>query len=89
MTDPGGTDETRPGDTLAASGTDHSQPAGALPPQLDRGDLLGRYVMLRQLGAGGMGVVYVAYDPELDRKLAVKLLLPAKAGGTAGSDGSD
>ncbi len=43
---------------------------------LGRGDLLGRYVVLDRLGAGGMGVVYAAYDPELDRKLAIKLLLP-------------
>src|SRR5688572_25609816 len=41
---------------------------------LDRGDLVGRYVVLDRIGAGGMGVVYAAYDPELDRKLAIKLL---------------
>jgi eukaryotic-like serine/threonine-protein kinase len=35
---------------------------------------LGRYLVIQQLGAGGMGVVYKAYDPDLDRKVAVKLL---------------
>ena len=33
-----------------------------------------RYTVLKPIGAGGMGVVYAAYDTELDRKVAVKLL---------------
>ncbi|PRP93521.1 Serine/threonine-protein kinase PK-1 [Enhygromyxa salina] len=40
---------------------------------------MGRYVLLDQLGAGAMGVVYSAYDPELDRKLALKLLHPGSS----------
>jgi tetratricopeptide (TPR) repeat protein/predicted Ser/Thr protein kinase len=43
---------------------------------LERRDALGRYIVLDRLGAGGMGVVYLAYDPDLDRKLAVKVLRP-------------
>ncbi|MBA3545732.1 MAG: serine/threonine protein kinase, partial [Nannocystis sp.] len=35
---------------------------------------LGRYSVLRRIGAGGMGVVYLGYDGELDRKVALKLL---------------
>ncbi|MCA9553741.1 MAG: serine/threonine protein kinase, partial [Myxococcales bacterium] len=35
---------------------------------------LGRYVILHRLGAGMMGVVWAAYDPHLDRKVAVKVL---------------
>jgi eukaryotic-like serine/threonine-protein kinase len=37
-------------------------------------DRVGRYVVIDRLGAGGMGVVYSAYDPELDRRIAVKLV---------------
>lgn len=42
--------------------------------ELARGALLGRYVILGRIGSGAMGEVYAAYDPELDRKLAIKLL---------------
>jgi len=41
---------------------------------LPRGTNLGRYVLLDAVGRGGMGVVYAAFDPELDRKVAIKLV---------------
>ena len=45
---------------------------------LTRGATVGRYLVLERLGAGAMGIVYGAYDPELDRKIALKLLRPTK-----------
>ncbi|MBP6743359.1 MAG: serine/threonine protein kinase, partial [Deltaproteobacteria bacterium] len=48
--------------------------------ELPRGAAIGRYIVLSCLGAGGMGVVYAAYDPELDRKVAIKLLRPSSGG---------
>ncbi len=47
---------------------------------LARGASLGRYVVLDRIGRGGMGVVYTAYDPELDRKVALKILRPGRDG---------
>ena len=48
------------------------EPGGALR--------LGRYLVGERLGAGGMGVVYAGVDPELGRKVAIKLVRPDRAG---------
>src|SRR5436305_15040268 len=41
---------------------------------LTAGTKLGRYEIRSQLGAGGMGEVYLAQDTKLDRKVALKIL---------------
>jgi eukaryotic-like serine/threonine-protein kinase len=48
--------------------------ADSVPAALGRGAIIGRFVIIGLVGRGGMGEVYGAYDPELDRKVAVKLL---------------
>jgi eukaryotic-like serine/threonine-protein kinase len=55
--------------------------------KLSRGTNLGRYVVLDPIGEGGLGVVYSAYDPELDRKVAVKLLRPRATASATESEG--
>ena len=41
---------------------------------LDPGTHVGRYIVAEPIGRGAMGVVYAAHDPELDRRVAIKML---------------
>jgi tetratricopeptide (TPR) repeat protein len=61
------------GTTLLQSRTEvwRAPAAGPISVQNTR---YGRYTLLEHLGAGGMGVVFAAYDPDLDRRVALKLL---------------
>jgi serine/threonine protein kinase len=73
----------------SASSEDQTVPGTAMDvtrvaSELSAGARLGRYAILESIGAGAMGSVYAAYDPQLDRKIALKALTAAPYG----SDGS-
>ena len=59
------------GGTVVAEEFEDSVPASrAVVPQLEPGTLVGQYELIRELGRGGMGVVYLARDIRHDRSVA-------------------
>jgi eukaryotic-like serine/threonine-protein kinase len=68
--------------------SDATLPAQARPARGDSllGRSFGRFVVARRIGAGGMGAVYAAHDPELDREVAIKVLLPTRVEDLRGRD---
>ncbi|HUQ01789.1 MAG TPA: serine/threonine-protein kinase [Kofleriaceae bacterium] len=65
--------EFSPDEPTATAATEASSGGPALTPR-GPGTLFGRYVVQEELGKGGMSVVYAAYDPELDRRVALKVV---------------
>jgi serine/threonine protein kinase/WD40 repeat protein len=47
--------------------------------EFSAGQKVGRYTILHTLGSGGMGQIYLAQDPQLGRKIALKVISPAFA----------
>ncbi|WP_020472736.1 serine/threonine-protein kinase [Zavarzinella formosa] len=69
-------------DTSDESSNDRGlSPAKYLGPPKHPDELgtLGRYRVLKQLGAGGMGAVFLGFDEALERKVALKVMLPHHA----------
>ena len=55
------------------------KPVGGLSSIAD-GTRIGKYEVVKLLGRGGMGAVYRAFDPVLEREVALKVMLPEAAG---------
>jgi eukaryotic-like serine/threonine-protein kinase len=73
--------------TLAVS-PEGGRTSGPPPVALERGASIAHFLVLDTIGAGGMGVVVGAYDPRLDRRVAIKLLRPGAWPGASASEGS-
>jgi eukaryotic-like serine/threonine-protein kinase len=58
----------------ASSVAEHD--AGATPQEQSPLTRLGKYELLKVLGRGGMGIVYAAVHTKLNKKVAVKIILP-------------
>jgi len=60
--------------TCAVARSTEAPAATAGPVELQRGHAIGRYALVEMIGRGAMGSVYVAHDPQLDRKVALKIV---------------
>jgi tetratricopeptide (TPR) repeat protein/predicted Ser/Thr protein kinase len=75
--------------TLAASGAPTPRPPSrAIVPEapISPGVSVGRYTILKVVGRGAYGEVFAAYDPELDRRVAIKFLHGVAHGGSLASE---
>src|SRR5262245_43287104 len=84
MATPDDDEATRAPPTVQEGPSPRNSPVRIDDAPLSVGTVLGRYVLLERLGAGGMGVVYAAFDPDLNRRIALKVMRPTPGGSTGG-----
>jgi serine/threonine-protein kinase len=77
---PGPTAETRAEKPSTPRRTQDFPAGGGSDAALGPGTRVGEYVIERQIGEGGMGVVFAAVHPVIGKRVAIKLLTPALAG---------
>ncbi len=63
-----------PDRTLHDDATSEALRAKTVEAEIAPGEVIGRYIVVGELGRGGMGTVYRAYDTQLNRTLAIKIL---------------
>src|SRR5262245_59842338 len=86
--DSGVADAPESGDRAATHDFEGTEPAPPPGAHLDVaiGDRVGRYLVLAPLGRGGMSRVYRAFDPKLDRQVALKVVAPGRGDGWSVAD---
>src|SRR5512147_1283622 len=68
------------GDDLGCTATEAASATAEGRPAEPADGSVGRYRLERELGAGAMGVVHAAFDPDLERRIAIKVLRVTEPG---------
>jgi serine/threonine protein kinase/Tfp pilus assembly protein PilF len=80
-------DDADRGDDGEGEGREDGEREGARGQYLEKDARVGRYVIREVIGVGGMGAVYAAHDPELNRRVALKVLRARRSADTHTSEG--